>query len=68
MADTPAMVEAKIAAKEIELLKEYETHQGRPLASKPFWVVRILLSRDIQEKEQRLHSIKEALALIRRGL
>ena len=68
MADTPAMVEAKIAAKEIELLKEYETHQGRPLASNHFWVVRILLSRDIQEKEQRLHSIKEALALIHRGL
>ena len=68
MADTPAMVEAKIVAKEIELLKEYETHQGRPLASNPFWVVRILLSYDIQEKEQWVHSIKEALALIRRGL
>ena len=68
MADTPAMVEAKIVAKEIELLKEYETHQGRPLETNPFWVVCILLSHDIQEKEQRVHSIKEDLALIRQGL
>ena len=48
MDETPAMVEAKLTAKEIELLREYETHQGRPLASNPFWVVRILLSREIQ--------------------
>ena len=32
----------------------------------PFWVVHTLLARDIQEKAQMAHGIKEALTLIRR--
>ena len=33
MAETPAMVQSQIAAKEIDLLQEYEARQGIPLAA-----------------------------------
>ena len=54
------MVEAQIATKEIELLREYETHQGRPLAANPFRAVRSLLAHDMQAKAQMAHGVREA--------
>ena len=39
MAETPAVVEAQIVVKELELLREYDSHQGRPLLVNYFWIV-----------------------------
>ena len=36
MAENPIRVEAIIVVKEVELIHEYETHQGRPLATSSF--------------------------------
>ena len=59
MVNTPVVVEAHIVAKEIDFLREYENHQGMPLVANPFWVVRIFLTRDIQEKAQMMHGMRE---------
>ena len=67
MEDIPTTVESHIAMKELELLREYETHQGHPLVINSFWTVRILLAHDTQAKAQISHGIREALTLIRRG-
>ena len=67
MAETPAVVEAQIAAKEIELPWEYEIHQGRTLAANPFSKVSILLACGMLEKVQIEHGIMEALTLIQLG-
>ena len=67
MAETPTIVEAFIAIREIDLLREFETIMGCPLIPSPFWSARILLTRDIQAKIQTTHGIREVMDTIRRG-
>ena len=67
MVDSLAFIEANIKAKEVEQLREYENHQGRPLVTNRFWAVCILLARNILEKAQMVHGINESLDLIRSG-
>ena len=67
MVETPTMVEAQIAVKESERIREYENHQGRPLAANPFYAVEMLLAQALQAKVQLAHEIREALTLIKKG-
>ena len=67
MAEIPAPVRAQIVNKEISLLQEYESHQGIPLDTHPFWGVHTLLARDIQARMQLQQGIRESLQLIRDG-
>ena len=39
MAETPMAIKAYIAMKELDLLREYETLLGWPLALNPFYIV-----------------------------
>ena len=52
MAKTSTTIEAYIAIKEIDLLREYEALMDHPLNINPFWTTRILLAHDIQAKIQ----------------
>ena len=67
MEKTHMVFEAQLIVKELELLREYERHQRRPLVFNPFWRVRILLAQDLQSKAQMAHGIRESLTLIQRG-
>ena len=58
MVETPAPIESQIVKKEISLLREYESHQGSPLVSNPFWEVRIFLARDLQAKAHLAYGIR----------
>ena len=65
MVETLARVESIITVKEVDLVSEYETHQGQPLISNPFWTGCILLARDIQANLQMAMGIREAMTIIR---
>ena len=52
MAETPTSVGAQIVNKEISLLREYESHQGIPLDTNPFWDMHTLLAQEIQARMQ----------------
>ena len=67
MAETPTSVGAQIVNKEISLLREYESHQGIPLDTNPFWDMHTLLAQEIQARMQLAQGIRESLQLIRDG-
>ena len=43
--------EAKITIMEVSLLREMESHQGQMIDAISFWAVRILLAKEIQDRD-----------------